>query len=159
MEGVLLIDFGSTNTKLTAVDPLEARLLGTAVAFTTVNSDIGEGLAEALTSLEKKTGSLRFLKRYACSSAAGGLRMVASGLVPSLTAEAARLASLGAGAKVVKAFSYELTDEDIAEIGLLNPDIFLLSGGVDGGNKENILHNARMLAALPADFPILLAGN
>jgi uncharacterized protein (TIGR01319 family) len=85
--------------------------------------------------------------------------MVASGLVPSLTAEAARLASLGAGAKVVKAFSYELTDEDIAEIGLLKPDIFLLSGGVDGGNKENILHNARMLAALPADFPILLAGN
>jgi uncharacterized protein (TIGR01319 family) len=159
MEAVLLIDFGSTNTKLTAVDPAGEKLLGTATAFTTVGTDIGEGLAEALASLEKTTGPLRFLKRYACSSAAGGLRMLASGLVPSLTAEAARLASLGAGAKVVKVFSYELTDEDAAEIARLKPDIFLLSGGVDGGNKDNILRNARMLAALPGDFPVLLAGN
>jgi uncharacterized protein (TIGR01319 family) len=166
MEAVLLIDFGSTNTKVTAVDPIGQELLGTAVAFTTVNTDIGEGLAEALTKLEKQTGPLQFLKRYACSSAAGGLRMAASGLVPSLTAEAARLASLGAGAKVVKVFSYELTDEDIVEIAALKPDIFLLSGGVDGGNRDCILHNARMLAILPADsalgmgpFPILLAGN
>jgi uncharacterized protein (TIGR01319 family) len=159
MEGVLLIDFGSTNTKVTAVDPLGEELLGTAAAFTTVTSDIGEGLAEALALLEKKTGPVRFLKRYACSSAAGGLRMIASGLVPSLTAEAARLASLGAGAKVVKVFSYELTDEDAAEIAALKPDIFLLSGGVDGGNRDNILHNARTLAALGAAFPVLLAGN
>jgi uncharacterized protein (TIGR01319 family) len=159
MEGVLLIDFGSTNTKLTAVDPGEEKLLGTAVAFTTVSTDIGEGLAEALSLLEKSTGPLRFLKRYACSSAAGGLRMVASGLVPSLTAEAARLASLGAGAKVVKVFSYELTDEDIAEIARLKPDIFLLSGGVDGGNRDTIIHNARMLASLPyAPAPVLAAG-
>ncbi|MDR1301495.1 MAG: glutamate mutase L [Treponema sp.] len=168
MEAVLLIDFGSTNTKVTAVDLTGEQLLGTAVSFTTVNTDIGEGLAEALTKLEKQTGSLHFGKRYACSSAAGGLRMVASGLVPSLTAEAARLASLGAGAKVVKVFSYELTDEDIVEIATLKPDIFLLSGGVDGGNKDCILHNARMLATLRVDstsgvdggpFPILLAGN
>jgi uncharacterized protein (TIGR01319 family) len=170
MEGVLLIDFGSTNTKVTAVDPLGEELLGTAAAFTTVTSDIGEGLAEALALLEKETGPIRFPKRYACSSAAGGLRMIASGLVPSLTAEAARLASLGAGAKVVKVFSYELTDEDAAEIAALKPDIFLLSGGVDGGNRDNILHNARTLAALAAakppdspakggPFPVLLAGN
>ncbi|MDR3161924.1 MAG: glutamate mutase L [Spirochaetaceae bacterium] len=159
MEAVLLIDFGSTNTKVTAVDIAGERLLGTAAAFTTVESDIGEGLAQALTELEKQAGPLRVLKRRACSSAAGGLRMVAGGLVPSLTAEAARLASLGAGAKVVKVFSYELTDEDAAEIASLKPDIFLLCGGVDGGNKEVIIHNARMLAALQADFPVLLAGN
>jgi uncharacterized protein (TIGR01319 family) len=174
MEALLLIDFGSTNTKVTAVDPLGEELLGTAVAFTTAATDIGEGLAEALGGLEKQTGPLRFLKRYACSSAAGGLRMIASGLVPSLTAEAARLAALGAGAKVIRVFSYELTDEDAAEIAALKPDIFLLSGGVDGGNRDNIIHNARMLAALsaalPAEpgansppgagpFPVLLAGN
>jgi uncharacterized protein (TIGR01319 family) len=159
MEAVLLIDFGSTNTKLTAVDPAGERLLGTATAFTTVSSDIGEGLAAALAELEKQTGPLRFLKRRACSSAAGGLRMAASGLVPSLTAEAARLASLGAGAKVIKVFSYELTDEDAAEIASLKPDIFLLCGGVDGGNKEAVIHNAHMLADLPGSFPVLLAGN
>ncbi|MFR7745475.1 MAG: glutamate mutase L [Acutalibacteraceae bacterium] len=35
--------------------------------------------------------------------------MMVSGLVPELTMEAARLASLGAGAKIVGQFSFELT--------------------------------------------------
>ncbi|MBP1744844.1 MAG: mutL [Firmicutes bacterium] len=39
------------------------------------------------------------------------------------------------------------------------PDIFLLVGGTDGGNTECILHNARMLASVPGDFPIVIAGN
>ncbi|MDR2518468.1 MAG: glutamate mutase L [Spirochaetaceae bacterium] len=159
MEAVLLIDFGSTNTKVTAVDPAEARLLGTAAAFTTVGTDIGEGLAEALGLLQKETGPLTFVKRFACSSAAGGLRMAASGLVPSLTASAARLAALGAGAKIVGLYSYELTEEDGAAIAALKPDIFLLTGGVDGGNKDCILHNAAVLAAMKPAFPVLVAGN
>ncbi|MDR3335283.1 MAG: glutamate mutase L [Treponema sp.] len=159
MEAVLLIDFGSTNTKVSAVDIQGQVLLGTTTAFTTVETDIGEGLAEALETLERKIGSFSFSLRFACSSAAGGLRMVTSGLVPALTAEAARLASLGAGAKVVRIFSYELTEEDISEITAINPDIFLLTGGVDGGNRECILHNARMLASCPAAFPVIIAGN
>jgi uncharacterized protein (TIGR01319 family) len=161
MEAVLLIDFGSTNTKVTAVDPENRRLLGTAAGFTTVETDIGEGLAEALSLLQKETGTLSFIKRFACSSAAGGLRMVASGLVPALTAEAARLAALGAGAKIVGLYSYELTDEDVLEIAALKPDIFLLTGGVDGGNRECILHNAKILSSMnpSGGFPILIAGN
>ncbi|MDR2247776.1 MAG: glutamate mutase L [Treponema sp.] len=161
MEAILLIDFGSTNTKVTAVDPVGKTLLGTAAAYTTVETDIGEGLAEALSRLLKETGPLSFIRRFACSSAAGGLRMIASGLVPALTAEAARLAALGAGAKVVGLYSYELTEEDAAEIARIKPDIFLLTGGVDGGNKECILHNAKMLASLgaPGPFPVLIAGN
>ncbi|MDR2494406.1 MAG: glutamate mutase L [Spirochaetaceae bacterium] len=159
MEAVLLIDFGSTNTKVTAVDPSGARLLGTAAAFTTVETDIGEGLGEALSTLQKETGPLRFTERFACSSAAGGLRMVASGLVPSLTAAAARFAALGAGAKIVGLYAYELTDGDIAEIAALKPDIFLLTGGVDGGNKECVIRNAEALSALTPSFPIIVAGN
>jgi uncharacterized protein (TIGR01319 family) len=161
MEAILLIDFGSTNTKVTAVDPAAKTLLGTAAAYTTVETDVGEGLAEALELLRKETGPLSFSQRFACSSAAGGLRMVASGLVPALTAEAARLAALGAGAKIVGRYSYELTGEDIEEIARIKPDIFLLTGGVDGGNKECILHNAAMLATLgaPGPFPVLIAGN
>jgi uncharacterized protein (TIGR01319 family) len=87
--------------------------------------------------------------------------MIASGLVPSLTAEAARLAALGAGAKIVGLYSYELTREDIAEIARIKPDIFLLTGGVDGGNKACIVHNATMLATLGAEgpFPVLIGGN
>ncbi|MDR2483866.1 MAG: glutamate mutase L [Treponema sp.] len=161
MEAIVLIDFGSTNTKVTAADPVGERLLGTATAFTTIETDIGEGLGEALSLLQKEAGPLTFVERFACSSAAGGLRMVAAGLVPALTAEAARLAALGAGAKVAGLYSYELTDEDIAGIAALKPDIFLLTGGVDGGNRECILHNAKMLAAMnpPASFPVLVAGN
>ena len=100
MTPILLIDFGSTYTKVTAIDLDGEMLLGTAASYTTVETDVTEGLANALTLLEAKTGPLVFAHRYACSSAAGGLRMMASGLVPELTAQAARQASLGAGAKV-----------------------------------------------------------
>ena len=159
MRPVLLIDFGSTYTKLTAVDVDGETILGTAASYTTVQTDIGDGLRKGLQLLEEKTGKLQFEKTYACSSAAGGLRMVASGLVPELTSEAAKLASLGAGAKIVGLYSYQMTEEDIDEIGRLKPDIFLLVGGTDGGNTACIEHNARMLATMQPRFPIVIAGN
>lgn len=159
MRPVLLIDFGSTYTKVTAVDTEAEILLGTAAAYTTVQTDINEGLSHALEKLEAQTGKLDFAARYACSSAAGGLRMIASGLVPELTSEAAKQASLGAGAKIVKVYSFELTEDDIEEIDRLRPDIFLLVGGTDGGNSDCIRHNAQMLAACKADFPVIIAGN
>jgi len=156
---VLLIDFGSTYTKLTAVDVEGEAVLGTAQAFTTIFTDIGDGLKEALDKLEAKTGPIRYAETYACSSAAGGLRMVTSGLVPELTGEAARLASLGAGAKVVGIYAFQLTEDDLEDIRELKPDIFLLVGGTDGGNTECILHNARMLAQMQGNFPVIIAGN
>ena len=159
MKPVLLIDFGSTYTKLTAVDVEEERLLGTAASYTTVQTDINDGLQKALALLEQKTDKLEFDACYACSSAAGGLRMVTSGLVPELTSEAARLASLGAGAKVEKVYNFQLTEDDLEEIVQCKPDIFLLVGGTDGGNTECILHNAKALASLQPEFPIVVAGN
>ena len=100
MKPVLLTDFGSTYTKLTAVDLDAAKLLGTAQAYTTVASDVRIGFQKALDALLAQTGPLTFAQSFACSSAAGGLRMMVSGLVPELTMEAARLASLGAGANL-----------------------------------------------------------
>ena len=129
MKPILLIDFGSTYTKLTAVDVEEERILGTAQSFTTIQTDINDGLEDALRRLQEKTGPLEFAAKYGCSSAAGGLRMITSGLVPELTAEAARQASLGAGAKVLKVYSFQLTEDDLEEILAINPDIFLLVGG------------------------------
>ena len=159
MKAVLLIDFGRTYTKVTAVDLDSEALLGSASAYTTVQTDINEGLENALRELEKQTGKLEFAERFACSSAAGGLRMVTSGLVPELTAEAAKRASLGAGAKVIKVYSFELTKDDAAEIAEIRPDILLLCGGTDGGNKECIVNNAKTIAKIPADFPVIIAGN
>ena len=159
MKAVLLIDFGSTYTKLTAVDVDAECILGTAAAYTTVQTDINEGLNDGLRLLEERTGKLQYEKCYACSSAAGGLRMITSGLVPELTGEAAKLASLGAGAKVVGVYAFQLTEDDLEDIQAAKPDIFLLVGGTDGGNTECILHNARALAALKPEFPIVVAGN
>ena len=159
MKPVLLIDFGSTYTKLTAVDVEGEQILGTAQSYTTVETDINNGLSNALQLLEEKTGKLQFAETFACSSAAGGLRMVASGLVPELTSEAAKLASLGAGAKIVGLYSFQMTEEDMEEVQALKPDIFLLVGGTDGGNTACIEHNAQMLASIQPKFPIVIAGN
>lgn len=159
MKPILLIDFGSTYTKLTAVDVDAEEILGTAAAYTTVQTDINDGLNEGLRLLEQKTGKLTYEKCYACSSAAGGLRMVTSGLVPELTGEAAKMASLGAGAKVVGVYAFQLTQDDMEDIKASQPDIFLLVGGTDGGNTECILHNAKMLASIDPQFPIVVAGN
>ena len=121
MKPVLLIDFGSTYTKITAVDVDAEQILGTAQSYTTIETDIINGLNNALAILREKIGNIEFQEQYACSSAAGGLRMVAIGLVPELTAKAARQASLGAGAKVLKTYSYELTEKDLQEIDQINP--------------------------------------
>ena len=72
MKPVLLTDFGSTYTKLTAVDLDAAKLLGTAQAYTTVASDVRIGFQKALDALLAQTGPLTFAQSYACSSAAGG---------------------------------------------------------------------------------------
>ena len=53
MKPILMIDFGSTNTKVTAVDLEEGVLLGTAASYTTVQTDINDGLVNALTRLHE----------------------------------------------------------------------------------------------------------
>jgi uncharacterized protein (TIGR01319 family) len=160
MAAALLIDFGSTYTKACAVDLDEGRILGRAQAPSTVDSDVTIGLKAVLADLDRHTGGLpEFRHRLASSSAAGGLRMVTVGLVRELTAEAARQAALGAGAKLVGTFAYELTEGDAASIAELAPDIVLLSGGTDGGNSAVIVHNAEALAGGPLACPIIVAGN
>jgi uncharacterized protein (TIGR01319 family) len=156
----LLIDFGSTYTKLRAVDLGGPRLLGSGQGPSTVTSDITIGLTAALADLERHLGDVPdFQYRLASSSAAGGLRMITVGLVRELTAEAARQAALGAGAKLIASFAYQLTSSDINRITELAPDIVLLAGGTDGGNSEVICTNAALLARATIDCPIIVAGN
>ncbi|NQV82944.1 MAG: glutamate mutase L [Rhodospirillales bacterium] len=160
MTAALLIDFGSTFTKLRAVDLDSAAIIGAGQGPSTVATDVTEGLVAALGDLEAHIGGLPdFKHRLACSSAAGGLAMVTVGLVRELTAEAARQAALGAGAKLVGAFSHGLTTHDIAEVERLAPDIILLAGGTDGGNSDVILANAGKLATSAVACPIVVAGN
>lgn len=160
MAAALLIDFGSTYTKLRAIDLDARRVLGTGQGPSTVTTDIMIGMKSALADLERGLGALpAFRYRLASSSAAGGLRMVTVGLVRELTAEAARRAALGAGAKLVGAFAYRLTASDVNSIIELCPDILLLAGGTDGGNSDVVITNARRLADSAIACPIVYAGN
>ncbi|MGL4569263.1 MAG: glutamate mutase L, partial [Fusobacteriaceae bacterium] len=106
----LTIDFGSTYTKLTAIDLANETVMATAKSITTVEDDIMIGFNEAYSLLMEKIEKIyslekiSFVKKTACSSAAGGLKMFAIGLVPELTADAAKKAALGAGARVIKTY-------------------------------------------------------
>jgi uncharacterized protein (TIGR01319 family) len=156
----LFIDFGSTYTKLRAVDLESGAVIATAQGPSTVTTDVNVGLDAALAQLAQARGGLpRFACRLASSSAAGGLRMVTVGLVRELTAEAARQAALGAGARLVGSFAYRLTAGDLARIVALAPDILLLCGGTDGGNAGVIVHNAGLLARSALACPVVVAGN
>jgi uncharacterized protein (TIGR01319 family) len=157
----LLADFGSTYTKVAAVDLKREVILGWAQAHTTVHTDITIGFDRALSILTESCGIDANLVqgKYACSSAAGGLRIAAIGLVPELTLEAARRAALGAGAKVVCGYGFEIDDEIVGKVEEAKCDIILLSGGTDGGDKKTIIHNAEMLANSKISCPVLVAGN
>ena len=160
MSRYLLIDFGSTFTKLTAVDTEKKAILGTAAHFTTVQEDIRIGYRKALDRLQTRLGeTVTFDRIEACSSAAGGLKMAALGLVEEMTVEAARRVCLGAGAKVDLVFSHHLTKADLAAIVEAKIDIILLAGGADGGNSECVLFNARLLADHRVSIPVIYAGN
>jgi uncharacterized protein (TIGR01319 family) len=157
----ILLDFGSTFTKGVVFD-MDAEVLAARVQTpSTVDTDITVGLNRALEELSQTLpiGEAEIRGALACSSAAGGLRMVCLGLVPDYTTKAGRLAALGAGAKVVGSFSYELSSSELRELEALAPDIVLLTGGTDGGNRKTIVHNAKLLANSPVVRNVIAAGN
>jgi uncharacterized protein (TIGR01319 family) len=165
----ILIDFGSTYTKVLAVNLDSAEVIGRSQSASTVQTDVREGLLNALTQLHARyhlLGSrpddltaLNGVLALASSSAAGGLRMAVVGLVPGLTVEAANQAALGAGAKLIGSWSFKLRDQAIDEIAAQRPDMILLTGGTDGGDSATILHNADLLSRSSLAVPIVAAGN
>ena len=164
-----LIDFGSTFTKVTAVDLGSSQVIGRSQAPSTVLTDVREGLLQALNELHQRCAlfarppkDLSILdgnRVLASSSAAGGLRIAVVGNVPGLTVEAANQSALGAGAKIVGSTAFKLSAERIRQIEILRPDMILLTGGVDGGDSETILHNAAVLGQSALSVPIVVGGN
>jgi uncharacterized protein (TIGR01319 family) len=156
-----LFDIGSTFTKLTVVDLDDPSRRFRAQAPTTVDTDVRDGFNAAVRALQAQDGP-QFKEaayRAASSSAAGGLALVVSGLVPRLSAEAGRIAALGAGAKLVGSMSYRITKDDVARLQELRPDIVLLTGGTDGGERQTLVANARALAGWDACPTVIVAGN
>ena len=85
MDIALLIDFGSTYTKVTAIDLDSEELLARTQAPTTVGSDIMIGLNDGLRKLESATGLKGSDGNASClqQRAAGGLRWLPSAWCPS----------------------------------------------------------------------------
>lgn len=160
MDVYLFVDFGSTNTKVTLIDIEREEIFATAKAYTTVETDVMIGFRNAMQQIQEVYGTDFHIKQsLACSSAAGGLKMIAIGLVPELTSEAAKRAALGAGAKMIGTYSHNINKSETREIINSNADMILLAGGTDGGNSECILHNAKRLAEFGVQVPVVVAGN
>jgi uncharacterized protein (TIGR01319 family) len=156
-----LVDLGSTFTKVVVIDTEGEKIVGRAQSYSTVDTDVMTGLLEAMEDAKKMAGLGKIDKEsvLACSSAAGGLKMVCVGFVPDLSLKAGELAALGAGARLLECCSYKLTHSELSRIHSISPDVILLVGGTDGGNSDVVLHNADMLASSPVSAVIVVACN
>jgi hypothetical protein len=155
---IITTEVGSTVTKATAFGG--AKILGRAAVLTTAD-DISVCVREALAELKSACGAspddgARF---YATSSAAGGLRMTVHGLTRDLTARAAEEASLGAGANVKLITAGKLGGREIRKIEAIRPNLIMLAGGVEHGEEQTVLANAKALCKVKARAPVVYAGN
>ncbi|HEY5548329.1 MAG TPA: glutamate mutase L [Coriobacteriia bacterium] len=162
----LVAEVGSTTTTVSAFDGLSSSsvtppvLLGQGVAPTSVaDGDVSIGVSAARADLESRLGPLAPDVTLATSSAAGGLRMTVHGLTQRMTATAAREAALGAGAVVEYQTSGRLRDHDLQRIAAVQPSLILLAGGVEGGDSDTVLYNARRLTELEIRPIVVYGGN
>ena len=130
MVDTVVFDVGSTFTKVAAFawNDGEYHWLDRAQAPTTV-ADIDLGLIQANEQLAENLGVKTVVGRevLATSSAAGGLRMVAMGYMPRVTAKAAKEVAMNAGARVLEVMSFEDPPENKREMLCeIRPDIILL---------------------------------
>ncbi len=161
----LVAEIGSTTTVVNAFDKLETenpKFIGSGQAPTTVfDGDVNIGLNKAIDNLKKRLGVEELIaeETFASSSAAGGLKMSVHGLVYDMTVKAAKEAALGAGANIKMITSGILDEYQIAEIKSANLNIIMIAGGVDFGERKTALENAKKIAELKLNLPVIYAGN
>jgi uncharacterized protein (TIGR01319 family) len=156
----VLTDFGSTYTKVTLVDASSGSLIARAQAATTLAHDVMDGFDRALAGAVGAAGPHVTLgRRAAVSSAGGGLRIAAIGLVSDLTAEAARRTALNAGGRIELTLSGDLGPADAEALLASAPDVILFSGGTDGGQRDRVLRNADVVAQSGGSAQVVVACN
>ncbi|EGE76167.1 MULTISPECIES: glutamate mutase L [Cutibacterium] len=157
------VEIGSTITKANAFC-MESGVLhhiGQGFAPTSVaDGDVRIGADAAITQMREQCASpLAAEKVFVNSSAAGGLRMSVHGLTRSMTARAAREAALGAGAIVTMTTVGAMDEFDLEDLQENHPNIILLAGGVDDGEKRIVVENAKIVASAQLGVPVIYAGN
>lgn len=162
---VLVAEIGSTTTVVNAfkgIDTDKPAFVGQGQAATTVlEGDVTVGLHAAIDDLILRLGgeTLAYEQLFATSSAAGGLRMTVHGLVYDMTVKAAKEAALGAGANIHLVTAGKLRPLDLKKIQDIRPNIIMIAGGVDYGERDTAIENAEKIVGLGLDVPVLYAGN
>ncbi len=162
---VLVAEIGSTTTVVNAFADIHTnhpKFLGQGQAPTTVlEGDVNIGLQGAMDDLKKKLGidEISYDEMLATSSAAGGLKMTVHGLVYDMTVRAAKEAALGAGAIIHNVTAGKLRRTDLGKIKEIHPNLILIAGGVDYGERDTALYNAELIADMDTHVPIIYAGN
>jgi uncharacterized protein (TIGR01319 family) len=155
-DAIALLDVGSTYTKAALVD-VHGHLVGSAKVPTDLE-DIGRGMQRAVAEALERL-PLEVIETLACSSAGGGLRVAVLGLEERLTLESARRAAATAGARIVFAGSGILDDQALDQLVAAAPDLILLTGGTNGGDRRAIVENAARLRELVSEVAVVVAGN
>ena len=161
---LLVAEIGSTTTVVNAFNSLDTCpiFIGQGQAATSVlEGDVNIGVKGAIEDLENNLslGSISYDELIATSSAAGGLRMTVHGLVYDMTVRAAKEAALGAGANIKNITAGKLRKSNLKKIKETNPNIILIAGGVDYGERNTALYNAELIAEMNLDIPVIYAGN
>ena len=162
---VSVAEIGSTTTVVNAFHRLDDKMpifLGQGQAPTSVlQGDVCVGLQGAVDDLCRRQGwsDIQYDAMLATSSAAGGLRMTVHGLVYDMTVRAAREAALGAGANLHQVTAGIMQEEDLEDLQDLNPNLILIAGGTDYGERRTALENAKLIRELNLNVPVIYAGN
>ncbi len=162
---VLVAEIGSTTTLVNAFHNIHTdkpEFWGQGQAPTSVlDGDVRIGLKGAIDDLCKNKGvcSIEYGEMLATSSAAGGLKMTVHGLVYDMTAKAAKEAALGAGAIIHSVTAGRLRRTDLEKIKEIRPNLIMVAGGVDYGERETAIYNAEMIRSLDLPIPVIYAGN
>lgn len=162
---VLVAEIGSTTTVVNGFADIHTdhpKFIGQGQAPTSVlEGDVNIGLQAAMDDLKNrlKIDALSYDDMLATSSAAGGLKMTVHGLVYDMTVRAAKEAALGAGAIIHQVTGGRLRRTDIKKIHEIQPNLILIAGGVDYGERDTALYNAELIADMNIATPVVYAGN
>ena len=162
---VLVAEIGSTTTVVNAFNGIGTScptFVGQGQAPTSVlQGDVTVGLKGAINDLKARlnTDEITWDDMLATSSAAGGLKMTVHGLVYDMTVRAAKEAALGAGGIIKMITSGKMRKIDLKKIQEISPNIILVAGGVDYGERDTALHNLEMILSMGLKIPIIYAGN
>lgn len=164
----LIAEIGSTTTLVTAFDITynndsfeNISIVAQGKSCTTVlRGDVTIGLKNAIIDMENQIGhSITWERMLATSSAAGGLKITVHGLMEEMTVKAAKEAALGAGGNIKMITAGKIRNSDLKRIKEINPNLIIIAGGTDYGERDTALYNAEKISKAKLDVPIIYCGN